>query len=90
MINKYDSFIIIDNEDKEVECEILFTFESGEANKNYMVYTDYTPDEDGELNVYAAIYNPLLELEEQELQPIESDEEWDKLGRMIEEAQAEE
>ena len=41
-----DNKFKIKNEDgKEVLCEVLFTFESDETNKNYMVYTDNTKDD---------------------------------------------
>ena len=58
----------------EVECEVLFTFESDETKKNYMVYTDNTTDENGNVRVYASIYNP--DQPESDLIPIESEAEW--------------
>ena len=39
------TFKITNDEGQEVECEVLFTFESDETGKNYMVYTDNTVDE---------------------------------------------
>ena len=36
------TFKVINDEGKEVECEVLFTFESDETKKNYIVYTDNT------------------------------------------------
>ena len=51
-------FKVFDEDGKEVECEVLFTFDSDETNKSYMVYTDNTVDEDGNTRVYASIYNP--------------------------------
>ena len=44
------TFKAVNNEGKEVECEVLFTFESDETKKNYIVYTDNTMD-DEDLNV---------------------------------------
>lgn len=41
-----------------VECETLFTFESTETGRSYIVYTDNTTDEDGNTTVYASIYDP--------------------------------
>ena len=52
------TFKVIDDEGKEIECETLFTFESDETGKNYIVYTDNTTDEEGNTKVYASIYNP--------------------------------
>ena len=68
------TFKVINDEGKEVECEVLFTFESDETKKNYIVYTDNTIDEEGNTKVYASIFNP--EEENPVLLPIETDEEW--------------
>ena len=73
-MNKENTFKVIDKDGKEIEFEILFTFESDETNKNYMVYTDNTKDENGNTKVYASIYNP--DEENPVLLPIETDEEW--------------
>ena len=51
------TFNITNDEGQEVECEVLFTFESDETGKNYMVYTDNTVDEEGNTKVYASVYN---------------------------------
>ncbi len=81
------TFKIFNDEGKEVECEVLFTFESNETGKNYMVYTDNTEDEEGNTKVYASIYNP--DEKEPKLQPIESDEEWKVIETILNEIQAE-
>ena len=36
-MNKENTFTVIDDEGKEVVCEVLFTFESDETKKNYIV-----------------------------------------------------
>ena len=81
------TFKIFDDEGKEVECEVLFTFESNETGKNYMVYTDNTEDEDGNTKVYASIYNP--EDKEPKLEPITTDKEWEIIETILKEIQAE-
>ena len=68
------TFKVINDEGKEIECEVLFTFESDETKKNYIVYTDNTLDEEGNTKVYASIYNP--DQDETKLLPIETDKEW--------------
>ena len=40
-------FTVLDENGNEVECEVLFTFDSEETNKSYIVYTDNTTDEEG-------------------------------------------
>ena len=81
------TFNVIDDNGKEIECEVLFTFESDETKKNYIVYTDNTTDEDGNIKVYASIYNP--NTPESELMPIESESEWKIIETILEEIQAE-
>jgi len=81
------TFKVVNDEGKEVECEVLFTFESDETKKNYIVYTDNTLDEDGNTKVYASIYNP--EEDETKLLPIESDKEWKIIETILEELQNE-
>lgn len=81
------TFKAINKDGNEVECEVLFTFESDETKKNYMVYTDNTTDETGNIRVYASIYNP--DKPESELIPIESEAEWKIIETILEEIQAE-
>ena len=81
------TFKVKDDNGKEVECEVLFTFESDETKKNYMVYTDYTTDEAGNTKVYASIYDP--KDEEPILQPIETDKEWKIIETILEQIQNE-
>lgn len=73
-MNKENTFKIIDKDGKEIEFEILFTFESDETSKNYMVYTDNTLDEEGNTKVYASVFNP--NSESLELLPVETEREW--------------
>ena len=81
------TFKVINDEGKEVECEVLFTFESDETGKNYIVYTDNTVDEGGNTKVYASIYNP--DQDETKLLPIETDKEWKIIETILEELQNE-
>lgn len=78
-------FKVFDDEGKEVECEVLFTFDSDETGKSYMVYTDNSLDEEGNTRVYASIYNP--EEDEIKLQPIETDKEWKIIETILNEIQ---
>lgn len=81
------TFKVINDEGKEVECEVLFTFESDETKKNYIVYTDNTIDDEGNTKVYASIYNP--DEDETKLIPIESDKEWKIIETILDELQNE-
>ncbi len=79
------TFKVIDDEGKEIECEILFTFESDETKKNYIVYTDNTLDEEGNTKVYASIYTP--DTDNTKLLPIETEKEWKIIETILEELQ---
>ena len=70
-----------ENTFKIIEFEILFTFESDETNKNYMVYTDNTTDEEGNTKVYASVFNP--NAEPLELLPVETEREWKVIETII-------
>ena len=52
-----------------------------------MVYTDNTTDEDGNVRVYASVYNP--DAENTELMPIESEREWKIVETILESIQEE-
>lgn len=69
-----NTFTVMDENGKEVTCEVLFTFDSEETKKNYIVYTDNTTDEEGNVRVYASTFDPSTE--NTELKPIETDREW--------------
>lgn len=81
------TFKVMDENGKEIDCEVLFTFESTETNKNYIVYTDDSIDEEGNTRVYASIYNPGEE--QLKLSPIETEKEWKIIETVLEELQAE-
>ena len=85
MENNKMTFKIIGDDGKEIECEVLFTFESDETKKNYIVYTDNTLDEQGNTKVYASIYNP--NEENTNLIPIETDKEWKIIETILDELQ---
>ena len=69
-----NTFTVMNDKGEEVTCEVLFTFDSEETKKSYIVYTDNTTDNDGNVKVYASIYKPDSDV--QELLPIESEREW--------------
>ena len=63
-----NTLYVHDEDGKEMEMEILFTFENEEKQRKYVVFSD-PQDESGE--VYASAYD-----EAGNLLPIESEEEW--------------
>lgn len=66
---------------------MLFTFESEETHKNYIVYTDNTKDAEGNVEVYASIYDP--NDPHSKLEAIETDKEWKVIETILETLQEE-
>lgn len=83
-----NTFTVVNDEGKTIECDVLFTFDSDETKKSYVVYTDNTKDEHGNIKVYASIYNPAEENNTQ-LLPIETDKEWKVIETILESLQEE-
>ena len=46
-ITQDNTFTIVNDEGKEIKCEVLFTYEDEKTKKNYIAYTDNTLDEEG-------------------------------------------
>ena len=53
--------ITIMKDGKPVDCEILFTFENEELQKQYVGYTDHSIGTNGRKNIYISSYNPLAD-----------------------------
>ncbi len=87
MINGDDTFTVLNEGGKEVKCDVLFTFDSEETGKSYIVYTDNSVDDNGNVQVFASIYDPSNE--SNQLMPIETEQEWRIIKIIIEEIQAE-
>ena len=73
--------IFTDEEGNEHEFELIFTFESEQTGKNYAVLGK--DDGNGGLEIVAATYVPTEDDELGELNPIESDEEWEMVESTI-------
>lgn len=86
MMNKEMSFTVLDENGKKTVCDVLFTFDSEETGKSYIVYTDNSVNKDGKTQVFASIYNP--DSDEQRLMPIETEKEWKIIEIILEELQA--
>ena len=75
MEDKFNNeFEVFNDLGEKITCNALFTFESDETGKNYIVYTDNTKDHEGNIRVYASIYK--TNGDKTELEAIESEREW--------------
>lgn len=76
-----NTFKIVNENGEEVICDVLFTFDSDETKKSYIVYTDNSTDDKGNVQVYASIYDP--NQEDQKLEPITTDKEWKVIDTIL-------
>ena len=72
---------IIDENGIEKEYNILFTFDNKKTNKSYVVYTDYSEDENGKVITFSSSYN--VSNNRTILEPIETKEELDIINSML-------
>ena len=84
---KKNTFSMLDENGKEIVYDVLFTFENDETVKNYIAYTDNAKDDQGNIQVYASIYDP--ENPEAKLEAIESEKEWKVIETILETLQEE-
>lgn len=86
-MNEKQTFVVLDDKGKEIVCEPLFTFESEETKKQYVVYTDNSKDKDGNVRVFASIYE--VTDKGNKLLPIKSEKEWKVIETILESIQEE-
>jgi uncharacterized protein YrzB (UPF0473 family) len=87
-MEKENRLTFIDEDGNEILCEILFTFESKEFNKNYVLFYPVGGDEE-DIEVMAASFVP-TEDGEGELSAIETDEEWAMIESVLDQFDEEE
>ena len=74
-----------------MEYQALFTFESEDTGKSYIAYTDNAADENGDIEVFAATYDPstfdalVAAGTPVELAEIETDDEWELVEDLLDE-----
>lgn len=84
---KKNTFSMLDENGVEVVYDVLFTFESEETGKNYIVYTDNKKDASGNIEVYASIYDP--NDPQSKLEAITTDKEWKVIETILDTLQEE-
>ncbi|MEH7442273.1 DUF1292 domain-containing protein [Bacillus sp. JJ1122] len=81
-----NNITVVDENGNEQLCEVLFTFDSEEFGKSYVLYYPIGADEsdDEEIEIHASSFIPTEDNKDGELMPIETDEEWDMIEEMLE------
>jgi len=70
-------FTVTDENDQDLECEVIHTFDSERFDKSYVLYVPVSDVPDEEREIFAASYIAGENGEIQEIFPVETDEEWD-------------
>jgi uncharacterized protein YrzB (UPF0473 family) len=73
----------LESEGEKIVYTTILTYDDEKRKKSYVLYTDNTLDEDGDINMYAATYDP--NSTKFELNPVETDEEWDEIQEVYDE-----
>ena len=81
-MNKEGILRIVNEQGEEKEFYILFTFNIREKNKSYVVYTDYSTNESGNIKVFSAIYHP--EDENSKLEKVVEKDELELINKYLE------
>jgi len=79
-----NKLIYIDEEGTEILCEILFTFDSEEFEKSYVLFYEVGTENEEEVEVLAASYIPLEDGSVGELHDVETEEEWAMIEETLE------
>ncbi|MBN6887796.1 uncharacterized protein YrzB (UPF0473 family) [Cytobacillus horneckiae] len=80
-----NNITVVDEEGNEQLCEVLFTFDSEQFGKSYVLYYPIGADENDEeeIEIHASAFVPSDDDKDGELKPIETDEEWDLIEEML-------
>ena len=83
-MKEQNKLYFLDENNEQQEYDVIFSFYSKNANKNYLFATDYSLDDTGELNVYAFFVKP----GSTQIEPLEDPEELDTVNKIIEKYQS--
>ncbi|SJZ40594.1 Uncharacterized protein YrzB, UPF0473 family [Pilibacter termitis] len=78
--HEHDTITLVDNEGNEYLYEVIMRIDGSENfGKQYILVTEAGVSEDEESEVYAYSYTENEDGTQGELQPVETDEEWDMI-----------
>lgn len=83
MNENYEPITLIDDEGNEALFEVLFTFESEDYGKNYVVVYPAGALEEEDVELFAYSYVEQADGASGELQEIQSDDEWDMIEEVL-------
>jgi uncharacterized protein YrzB (UPF0473 family) len=80
-----NNITVVDEDGNEQLCEVLFTFDSEEFGKSYVLYYPMGAENDDEedIEIHASAFTPSEDGQDGDLMPIETEEEWDLIEEML-------
>lgn len=81
MVEIPEFFSVLDADGGEIKCHTLLMFTSPETEKDIVVYSDDTVNEDGLDNIYASYY--CYEDEELSLSDIDNETDWTLIQEVL-------
>lgn len=82
-----DETIVVNIGGKDVECDVLFTFEVDINDYVYIGYTDNVVDKNGKTKIFVGCYKK--DLGPNHLEPIETEEEYNMVNDVLNKIQSE-
>ncbi|MBQ4634735.1 MAG: DUF1292 domain-containing protein [Bacilli bacterium] len=72
-------FVFCTENGENEEFETLLTFKNKKNNMNYVIYTDNTYDQEGNISLFASKYLN----DSEELSPVETEAEWQLIEKVL-------
>lgn len=79
-----NTLIVTDEKGIKKEFTVLLSLDSEEENKSYIVFTDFSKNEEGAIEIHANVYEP--NKDEFKLLPLENDREWKMIDNILKSA----
>ena len=76
-----DTKIVMNKNGEEIECRVLFTYDSDETKKRYIAFTDDSIAPNGRKNIFVQAYNPFAP--EIKLENITDEKELDMINEVL-------
>ena len=81
-----NKFIFEKENGERIECETVLSFYAKDVDKNYILFTDNTFDEENNLRIYAYYNSP----DDETLKPVEDEKEFEMVNEIFEQYKGEE
>ena len=80
-----NKFIFEKEDGERIECETVLSFYAKDVDKNYILFTDNTYDEENNLRIYAYYNSP----DDETLKPVEDEKEFEMVNNIFEQIKGE-